>query len=99
MSWMWIVDENVQPSWAAALEERLNQRMDEIMALVQVEQTELDALDTALDEATKSIADKLKALMDAAPDVLPPAELAALKADVESLRALGAPTPAPEPKP
>jgi len=25
MSWLWIVNENVQPNWAAALEARLNQ--------------------------------------------------------------------------
>lgn len=67
------------------------------MALVQVEQDDLDALDTALDEATQAVVDRIQALIDAVPTPLPEAELGALQADVQVLRDLAAPSPVEPP--
>ena len=70
---------------------QLSTRLENIMALVQVEQSALDDLDVALDEATTAIADRIQALVDAGS--LPAADVSALQADVENLRALSAPAP------
>ena len=69
----------------------INQKVDMLMALVQVEQDDLDALDVALDEATTAIETRLEALQVALPD----ADLSALQADVAALRNLSAPAAAP----
>jgi hypothetical protein len=95
MSWFWFVDENTAPRWAVAQENRLNKRMDALMALVKVEQSDLDDLDAALDEATQSISDRIDALVAAG--TLPDADVTALKADVDALRALSAPAPVEPP--
>jgi len=62
--------------------------------LVQVEQSQLDELDAALDDVTAAISEKLQALIDAG--TLPAADVSALLADVDALKTLVAPTPAPE---
>lgn len=69
----------------------ISHKLEEIMALVKVEQADLDALDGALDEVAASLADKIASL------ALPDADLAALNADVDALRALAAPAPVVEP--
>ena len=69
----------------------INQKVDMLMALVQVEQDDLDALDVVLDEATTAIETRLEALQVALPD----ADLSALQADVAALRNLSAPAAAP----
>ena len=69
----------------------INQKVDMLMALVQVEQDDLDALDVALDEATTAIETRLEALQVALPD----ADLSALQADVAALRNLAAPASEP----
>jgi hypothetical protein len=48
-----------------------------------------------LDDATKALSDKIQALIDAGK--LPAADVSALQADVENLRALAAPAPVVEP--
>jgi len=95
MAWAGFLDESQQPKWATAMETRLNRKMDIIMAMVQVEQGDLDALDASLDEVSSAIANKIQALIDAAQTPLPAAELSALQADVETLRGLSAPVPPP----
>lgn len=67
-----------------------------IMGLVQVAQEDLDQLDTDIDAATQALSDKLDALAAAHPE-LPAADLSALKADVDTLRGLGAPAAVEEP--
>lgn len=69
----------------------VNQKLEDIKMLVSVQQEDLDALDTALDEATAAISARIQALVDAG--TLPVADVSALQADVETLRALAAPTP------
>lgn len=95
MTWAGFIDEAQQPLWAIAMEKRINKKLEIIMALVQVEQSDLDALDASLDEVSASLAAKIQALVDAAGEPLPPAQLDALNADVAALRALSAPTPPP----
>jgi hypothetical protein len=73
----------------------LYKQQRKIMALVQVEQADLDALDVALDEATAAVLSRIDALIAAVPEPLPAAELSALQEDVEALRSLGAPAPTP----
>ena len=87
----WLFDDSIQPAWAVAMEARFDKRMDRVMALVQVEQADLDALDVALDAATQAIIDKIAALN------LPPAQLQALQDDLVTLQGISAPAPAPEP--
>jgi Skp family chaperone for outer membrane proteins len=91
----WLLDDSIQPEWAKKFEARINNKLGKIMALVQVEQGDLDALDQALDDATKALSDKIQALIDAGK--LPAADVSALQADVENLRALAAPAPVVEP--
>jgi hypothetical protein len=71
--------------------DRIEQKVDYLMGLVQVEQDDLDALDTAFDAATSSIIARIDELVAAVPEPLPPAQLDALMADVEALRALTTP--------
>jgi hypothetical protein len=75
---------------------RIEQKVDKLMALVQVAQEDLDQLDTDLDSATQAISDKLDALENAHPE-LPAADLTALRADLDTLRGLSAPAPSEEP--
>jgi len=75
----------------------LHRKIGMIMALVQVEQGDLDALDASRDQVAASRAQKIQDLMDAVTEPLPPAQMDALNADVEALRALAAPTPAEPP--
>ena len=85
MSWWWPTQlDRIEATLAT-----LNQKVGTLMALVQVEQSALDDLDTALDEATTAIADRIQALVDAG--TLPAADVSALLADVDNLRALAAP--------
>jgi hypothetical protein len=70
---------------------QIDRKVNAIMAAVQVNQEDLDALDVALDAATQSLADKIAALN------LPPAQMAALQDDVAALQALAAPAPVVEP--
>ena len=86
------------PFWARQLLHRTDyiaRQLEDLKMLVSVQQEDLDALDVALDEATASIADRIQALVDAGS--LPAADVTALQADVENLRALGAPTPVTPP--
>lgn len=69
----------------------LSRRMETLMTAVRVQQEDLDALDEALDEATAKLSDKLDQL--AAAGTIPEGDLSELKADVEALRNLAAPTP------
>ena len=69
----------------------INQKVDMLMALVQVEQDDLDALDSALDEVAASLEAKLEGLQVALPD----ADLSELQADVAALRNLAAPASEP----
>lgn len=94
MSIAWLFDDNITPRWASAMEARLTERMEIIMALVSVEETELADLDQALDEATAAIADRIQALIDAGTLPSGEAEVVALQQDVENLRSLAAPSPA-----
>lgn len=88
MSLAWIFDDRIEPAWASAMEARLTQRMEYIMAEVQVAQEDLDALDQALDQVATSLADKINSLN------LPAGDLQPLLDDVETLRGLAAPAPA-----
>ena len=85
------------PDWARQLHIELHQldsKVSTIMALVQIEQDSLDALDAALDEVTTSLEAKIESLKASLPD----ADLSALDADVAALRALAAPSaPVDEP--
>lgn len=65
----------------------INRKVDTLMALVQVEQDQLDALDSALDEVATSLEAKIESLKTSLPD----ADLSALEADVAALRNLAAP--------
>lgn len=65
----------------------INRKVDTLMALVQVEQDQLDALDSALDEVATSLEAKIESLKTTLPD----ADLSALEADVAALRNLAAP--------
>jgi len=91
VSTYWLFDDNVQPAWAIAMEKRITNRLDKLMALVSVEQGDLDDLDQALDAATQSLSDKIAALN------LPAADLSALQEDLATLQNLGAPAPVEEP--
>ncbi|MEI6377060.1 MAG: hypothetical protein WCO97_07685 [bacterium] len=85
------------PQWARELLHRTDsiaRQLKEIKMLVQVEQSQLDELDAALDDVTAAISEKLQALIDAG--TLPAADVSALLADVDALKTLVAPTPAPE---
>ena len=62
-------------------------QLRKLMALVQVNSDDLDALDTALDEVATAIEAKIEALAVALPD----ADLSALQEDVAALRAISAP--------
>lgn len=82
---------NKVPDWARQLHlelHHLDTKVETIMALVQIEQDSLDALDAALDEVTTSLEAKIESLKAS----LPEADLSALDADVAALRALAAPT-------
>lgn len=82
------------PDWARQLHlelHNLTTKVDTLMALVQIEQDSLDALDAALDEVTTSIEAKIEGLKTTLPD----ADLSALDADVAALRALAAPAAEP----
>lgn len=86
------------PDWAHQLHLELHQldsKVSTIMALVQIEQDSLDALDAALDDVTTSLEAKIESLKVS----LPEADLSALDADVAALRALAAPTPEPPAEP
>ena len=86
------------PDWARQLHlelHKLNTKVDTLMALVSIEFTELDALDVALDEATAAISARIDLLVAAG--TLPAADVSALQADVENLRALSAPAPVEPP--
>lgn len=83
---------NKIPDWAHQLHLELHQldsKVSTIMALVQIEQDSLDALDAALDDVTSSLEAKIEELKTTLPD----ADLSALDADVAALRALAAPAP------
>lgn len=87
--WMWVPiirDPNITTQLTA-----LTDRLDQLMALVKIEQGDLDALDSALDAATQSLADKIAALD------LPAGDLTALQEDLATLQNLSAPTPVEEP--
>ena len=93
MAIFWLFDDSVQPEWAKQLEvrinkkfEAINQKLGNIMALVKVEQGDLDALDQGLDAATSALSEKLQALIDAGS--LPAGDVSALQADLEALQAL-----------
>lgn len=78
------------PDWARQLHlelHHLDSKVDTLMALVKIEQDQLDALDAALDDVTTSLEAKLEELKASLPD----ADLSALDADVAALRALAAP--------
>lgn len=70
---------------------RIEQKVDTLMAQVRVNSEDLDALDTALDEVTASLTTKIESLQ------LPEGDLTELQADLEALRALSAPKPETEP--
>lgn len=74
----------------------LNQKVNKIMAQVQVAQEDLDQLDADLDAATQAISDRIDALAAAHPE-LAAADLSALRDDLETLRGLSAPTPSEPP--
>lgn len=102
MAIFWLLDDSIQPEWAKQFELRLNKELESInrklgniMALVKVEQGDLDALDQGLDEATTALSDKLQALIDAGS--LPAGDVSALQADLEALKALSAPAPVEPP--
>lgn len=89
---------NKVPDWARQLHLELHQvssRLETLMALVQIEQDSLDALDAALDDVTTSLEAKIESLKTTLPD----ADLSALDADVAALRALAAPTAEPPAEP
>lgn len=69
----------------------INKKVDKLMALVQVEQDDLDALDSALDEVATTLETRIEELKVTLPD----ADLSALSADVEALRNIGAPAATP----
>jgi hypothetical protein len=70
---------------------RIEQKVEIVMAQVQVAQEDLDALDTSLDEATDAISAHIDELVAAAGEQLPEGSLTALQEDVERLRGLRAP--------
>lgn len=89
------------PWWAAALienQEQLLEGMKELMALVSVEQTDLDTLSTDLSAAVAAVGTEitnLEAELTAAGTPLPAGSLDALKAGVASLQALEVPAATP----
>lgn len=89
------------PWWAIALienQEQLTKDMETLMALVSVEQTDLDTLSTDLNAAVASVATEitnLEAALAAAGTPPPAGSLDALKAGVASLQALEVPAPTP----
>jgi hypothetical protein len=70
---------------------QIDRKVNAIMAAVQVNQEDLDALDQALDAATQSLADKIAALN------LPEGDVGPLLEDVAALQALAAPAPVEPP--
>jgi hypothetical protein len=81
-------------AWYDFVEESLKSlhtKVDSLMAQVRVNQEDLDALDTSLDQVATDLAAHIDALE------LPEADLSALQADVEALRALSAPAPTEPP--
>lgn len=88
---MWIWVPIIRDPNAVAELEAINNKLGMLMALVKVEQDDLNALDVSLDEVATSLSDKIAALQ------LPTADLQPLLDDVEALRALGAPAPVDPP--
>lgn len=83
--------------WAELLRrlEHIDQRMGRIMALVSIEQSELDNIAATV----STVADDLKVII-ANPNPLAPADETALLAAVDKLQALDVkPTPEPAPEP
>jgi hypothetical protein len=89
------------PPWALPLMAQVAQiqkEIQKIMALVQVEQADLDTLSTDLAAAVSSVSTEitnLEAAVAAAGTPLPAGSLDALKAGVASLQALEVPVPPP----
>jgi hypothetical protein len=75
--------------------------MKTLMALVSVEQTDIDTLSTDLDAAVTSISSEITALEAAvaAGKPLPVGSLDGVKAGLAKLQALEVPAPAPTPPP
>ena len=74
-----------QLAYMRARDVRIEKKVGNIMALVQIEQADLDQLDTDLDAATTAIIAKIEGLN------LPAAQMDALKEDLDNLRAISAP--------
>lgn len=91
------------PEWATVLinnQERLQKGMDKIMALVSVEQTELDTLATDLSAAVASVGSELadlEAQLAAAGNPLPAGSLDGVKSALTALQGLEVPVPPPVP--
>lgn len=89
------------PWWAQELlcaVQQLHRQIGTLVSLVQVEQTDLDALSTDLNAAVASVSTEitnLEAAVAAAGTPLPAGSLDALKAGVASLQALEVPAPTP----
>jgi hypothetical protein len=81
-------------------QEHLQESVNAVMAAVQVEQNDLDALSTDLNAAVASVSTELtnlEAALAAAGTPLPAGSLDGLKAGVASLQALEVPSPTPPP--
>jgi hypothetical protein len=82
------------------LENQLEEGLEQLMALVSIEQTDLDALSTDLAAAVAAVGTEianLEAAVAAAGTPLPAGSLDALKAGVASLQKLEVPAPTPPP--
>ena len=91
-----------QPAWVNQLLTQSQQIMEgitKLMALVQVEQTDIDTLATNLDAAVTAVATEIKDLEAkvAAGQPLPAGSLDGHNAALASLQALEVPAPAPTP--
>jgi hypothetical protein len=82
------------------LEEHLEEGLEQLMALVSVEQTDLDTLSTDLAAAVAAVGTEitnLEAAVAAAGTPLPAGSLTGVKAALTSLQALEVPAPTPPP--
>jgi len=78
-----------QPTWAVAMENRINKQLGKIMALVQVDQTALNTFATELETAIASVKAEIAALQQQ----LPAADVSGLTQAVTDLEALEPPAP------
>jgi hypothetical protein len=91
MQFPWIFPAAWQPQWAQDMEQRLTNQLEAIMALVQVDQSQLDTLATALQGIVANLTAEIAALKTA----LPAGDFSAVEAQLAALQALEVPPAGP----